>query len=43
MGTVYTAVTETLDCEVAIKTLNADLLTRESMQRFRTEAITLAR
>ena len=39
MGTVYKAVDETLDREVAIKTLNADLLTPESMQRFRTEAI----
>src|SRR5215472_5339388 len=43
MGTVYKAVDETLDREVAIKMLNADLLTPEALQRFRAEAVTLAK
>jgi eukaryotic-like serine/threonine-protein kinase len=43
MGTVYRAVDETLDREVAIKMLNGDLLSPESLQRFRAEAVTLAR
>src|SRR5262245_3600092 len=43
MGTVDTAIDETLDREVAIKMLNADLLTPESLQRFRGEAIALAK
>ena len=43
MGTVYRAIDETLDREVAIKMLNADLLTPESLQRFRGEAVALAK
>ena len=43
MGTVYKAVDETLDRTVAIKVLNADLLDQDSVERFRREAITLAR
>jgi eukaryotic-like serine/threonine-protein kinase len=43
MGTVYKAVDETLDREVAIKVLNADLQDTELMKRFRAEAVTLAR
>ena len=43
MGTVYKAIDETLDREVAIKALNADLLTDEAMQRFRGEAVMLAK
>ena len=43
MGTVYRAIDETLDREVAIKMLNGDLLSHESLQRFRAEAVTLAR
>jgi serine/threonine-protein kinase len=43
MGTVYKAVDETLDREVAIKVLNADLRDAELMKRFRAEAVTLAR
>jgi serine/threonine-protein kinase len=43
MGTVYKAIDEMLDREVAIKMLNADRLTAESLQRFRTEAVTLAK
>jgi serine/threonine protein kinase len=43
MGTVYRALDETLDRPVALKMMNADLLTEESVQRFRSEAITLAR
>jgi len=34
-GTVYKAVDETLDRVVAIKMINADLMTAERMQRFR--------
>ncbi|MEQ1870600.1 MAG: protein kinase [Vicinamibacterales bacterium] len=43
MGTVYKAVDETLDRTVAIKVLNADLLDQDSVERFRREAVTLAR
>ncbi len=43
MGTVYKAVDETLDREVAIKTINADLLSPEALLRFRGEAVTLAK
>ena len=43
MGTVYKAVDETLDREVAIKVLNADLNDPDVPKRFRAEAITLAR
>jgi eukaryotic-like serine/threonine-protein kinase len=43
MGTVYKAVDETLEREVAIKCLNADLGDPDLLKRFRAEAITLAR
>src|SRR5437899_5008176 len=43
MGTVYKAVDETLDGEVAIKILNPDLMDAETVDRFRREAITLAK
>lgn len=43
MGTVYKAVDETLQREVAIKSLNADLSDPEVLKRFRAEAVTLAR
>ena len=43
MGTVYKAIDETLDREVAIKVLNADLGDTELLKRFRAEAVTLAR
>jgi serine/threonine-protein kinase len=43
MGTVYKAVDETLDREVAIKRLNPDLADPDVLKRFRAEAITLAR
>jgi serine/threonine-protein kinase len=43
MGTVYKAVDETLDREVAIKVLNADLGDNDLLKRFRAEAVTLAR
>src|SRR6476661_8306808 len=43
MGTVYKAVDETLDREVAIKSLNADLNDADLLKRFRAEAITLAK
>ncbi|MEO7273346.1 MAG: serine/threonine-protein kinase, partial [Vicinamibacterales bacterium] len=43
MGTVYKAIDETLDREVAIKVLNADLGDSELLKRFRAEAVTLAR
>jgi serine/threonine-protein kinase len=43
MGTVYRACDETLDREVALKVLNTELITPAGMQRFRTEAITVAR
>jgi serine/threonine-protein kinase len=43
MGTVYRAVDETLDREVAIKVLNPDLGDPDVLRRFRAEAMTLAR
>jgi eukaryotic-like serine/threonine-protein kinase len=43
MGTVYKGIDETLDREVAIKVLNADLGDSEILKRFRAEAVTLAR
>ena len=43
MGTVYKAVDETLQREVAIKCLNGDLTESEVLKRFRAEAMTLAR
>jgi len=43
MGTVYKAVDETLDREVAIKVLNPDLTDSDVLKRFRGEAVTLAR
>jgi len=43
MGTVYKAVDTTLDRDVAIKCLNADLGDADLLKRFRAEAMTLAR
>jgi eukaryotic-like serine/threonine-protein kinase len=43
MGTVYKAIDETLDRRVAIKLLNADLIDGDSVERFRREAVMLAR
>jgi eukaryotic-like serine/threonine-protein kinase len=43
MGTVYKAVDETLDREVAIKILNPDLMDGETVKRFHREAVTLAK
>src|SRR5262249_58959408 len=43
MGTVYLALDETLDREVAIKVLNPDLGESDVLKRFRAEAVTLAR
>jgi serine/threonine-protein kinase len=43
MGTVYKGIDETLDREVAIKVLNADLGDTDILKRFRAEAVTLAR
>src|SRR3972149_6563719 len=40
MGTVYKAVDETLDREVAVKVLNAELLESDGVKRFRAEAVT---
>ena len=43
MGTVYKAVDQTLDREVAIKVLNPELTDADVLKRFRAEAVTLAR
>jgi hypothetical protein len=43
MGTVYKAVDETLDREVAIKCLNPDVAEPDVLKRFRAEAVMLAR
>jgi predicted Ser/Thr protein kinase len=43
MGTVYKAVDETLEREVAIKVLNPELADTDIMKRFRAEATTLAK
>jgi serine/threonine-protein kinase len=43
MGTVYRAIDDTLQREVAIKVLNADVTEPETLKRFRAEAITLAK
>jgi serine/threonine-protein kinase len=43
MGTVYKAVDQTLDREVAIKSINSDLSDPETLKRFRAEALALAK
>jgi serine/threonine-protein kinase len=43
MGTVYRAVDETLERDVAVKVLNSEITEPEVLKRFRTEALTLAR
>src|SRR5260221_10237420 len=43
MGTVYRAVDDTLQREVAIKVLNAEMTEPDALKRFRAEAITLAK
>ena len=43
MGTVYKAVDQTLEREVAIKVLNPGLAQSDVLKRFRAEAVTLAK
>jgi serine/threonine protein kinase len=43
MGTVYKAIDETLDRRVALKLLNADLIDPDAVERFRREAMMLAK
>ncbi len=43
MGTVYRAVDDTLQREVAIKVLNSEITEPEALKRFRAEAMTLAK
>jgi serine/threonine-protein kinase len=43
MGTVYKAIDETLDRRVAVKLLNADLIDPDAVERFRREALMLAK
>src|SRR5215208_5948911 len=43
MGTVYRAVDDTLERQVAIKVLNSEVTEPEALRRFRAEAITLAK
>src|SRR5689334_19015923 len=43
MGTVFRAVDETLDREVAIKVINPELVEDDLVRRFRAEAMMLAR
>jgi serine/threonine-protein kinase len=43
MGTVYRAVDESLERDVAVKILNAEITEPEVIKRFRAEAVTLAR
>ena len=43
MGTVYRAIDDTLQREVAIKVLNSELTEPDALKRFGAEAITLAR
>ena len=43
MGSVYPAMDDTLQREVAIKVLNSDITDRDALKRFRAEAMTLAR
>jgi serine/threonine protein kinase len=43
MGTVYRAVDESLERDVAIKILNSEITEPDVIKRFRAEALTLAR